>query len=85
MTGEAASREELVNALEEAATDSLELYRSALNGEMVDGVIHDAGAQALLGRWEANLKRWKSVLSRCGRDFVETVRLWWHFRPKMLF
>ena len=68
MTGTAVSREEMLDALEEAATVNLELYRSLVENVMVQGVIDDPGAKALVEERIEDLKRWYSVLVRSGRD-----------------
>ena len=71
MTGETVSRDELLDALEEAAMGSLEMYRSLLDGVTLDGRIDDEGAEMLAMEWQADLKRWYSVLGRAGRNVAE--------------
>ena len=41
MTEEAVSQEEMLDAVEEAAADCLQLYRSLVENETCEGVIHD--------------------------------------------
>ena len=69
------SREEVLDALEEAAAGSLEMYRSLVEGETVDGAIVDPGAKELVEDWNADLKRWYSVLVRSGRDVGDIPEL----------
>lgn len=75
MSGETASREELADALEEAASSSLEMRRSLVEGVTLDGVIDDEGAQMLVDDWQADLRRWYSVLRRTDKDIGEIPEL----------
>ena len=75
MSGETASREELADALEEAAASSLEMRRSLVEGVTLDGVIDDEGAQMLVDDWQADLRRWYSVLRRTDKDIGEIPEL----------
>lgn len=75
MSGETASREELADALEEAAASSLEMRRSLVEGVTLDGVIDDEGAQMLVDDWQADLRRWYSVLQRTDKDIGEIPEL----------
>ena len=68
MTEESVSREEILDALQEAARDSLEVYRSSLECETFNGVIVDPDSEEMLARHLSDLKRWYSVLRRAGRD-----------------
>ena len=71
MSEESVGLTELVDALEEAATGSLEMYCSFLDGISMKGVIVEEGAETLAKDWQADLKRWNSVLGRYGRDIGE--------------
>ncbi len=71
MTGETVGQEELADALEEAAMGSLEMYCSLLEGVTLDGRIDDEDAEMLAREWQADLKRWYSVLGRTGRNVLE--------------
>ena len=79
MTGEVVGREEILDALEEAAKINLDMYRSLVEGETVDGVFEDQdGSKAMAEEWYSDLRRWYSVLVRSGRDIgnipeLETV------------
>ena len=68
MSEESVSLTELVDALDEAAKASLEMYGSFLDGISMKGVIVEEGAETLARDWQADLKRWNAVLIRHGRD-----------------
>ena len=76
MTWEVVSREEILDALEEAAKINLDMYRSLVEGETVDGVIEDDdGSKAMVEEWHSDLRRWYSVLVRSGRDIGDIPEL----------
>ena len=60
MSGETASREELADALEEAAASSLEMWRSLVEGVTVGGRIVDAEDEAVVVARQVDLRRWYS-------------------------
>ena len=75
MTGDAVGREEVLDALEESAGSSLELYRSFVASVTLDGEIDEFGAKEVAEEWKANLKRWYSVLRRSGRGIGDIPEL----------
>ena len=75
MTEETATREELADALEDAAAWSLEMFRSVAESVTVDGRIVQAEDEVFIEARRADLKHWYSLLRRAGKDIGEIPEL----------